>query len=491
MNKLKPVSFAAAFLLGCLSSAMAELPASVIDSISRAANKWELESVDSPDPKTSAGGAFKGYRAILTRSYDEDIAKNVTGAAKKRFNHLDLVLVPKSKDFDPEGALFIIPWSHSPEEYATSVHWIGSGMGFEWFCKCDLATMDDLRSALALVGGDDRIQCLAEGLSIEDKDFRSADQAIARLKPFGKAAIPAISSSIAKTLADGKEPVSQMLALKALACDEGNNALSTYFSAGDSRLRSAAGNALLNPPYLGQAKDAYLKMLSDGIAVQSCVDACRQFGWKAEALPLLEAVMDSPRSLKDFEIALLAQRSFKDGSVDMTALNATSQLYAAAISSGDLPGTPKTFLFGENSDATRERVEEAARKRMKPFEDQIAKASDKDVAFLAALWLCLFQMPDSSKAYLDRIHASGLRVMRALPRQKAEPMLLRLSRKVKDKDEASALLKIMRRYQAGAGDELPAPQAKAPAPIVIKNLPKAPDDSVKPAKPAAPATTQP
>jgi len=490
MKSLETVAVSIALLCGLLS-ARAELPSIVVDSISKAANKWELESVEGPEPKTSAGGPFKGYRVILTRSYDEDLAKNVTGAAKKRFNHLDLVLVPRAKAFDPEGAIYIIPWSNAPEEYASFVHWIGSGMGFEWFCRGDLATMDELRTALSLSGGDDRLQCLVEGLSVDDKGFRTADQAIGRLKAFGKAAIPAINSSVAKTVADGKAPVSQMLAFKALACDEGNNALSTYFAAGDSRLSSAAGNALLNPPYVSQAKDAYLKMLSDGIAVPNCVEACKQFGWKAEALPLLENVMDSPRTLKDFEIALLAYRGFKEGSIDMTALNATSQIYAAAISSGDLPGTPKTFLFGESADSTKERVAEAARKRMKPFEEQIAKAPDKDIAFLAALWLCLFQMPDSSKAFIDRIHSSGLRVLRSLPRQKAEPMLLRLSRKLKDKDEAAAVLKVMRLYQAGAGDELPAPQAKAPAPIVIKNIPKPQDDGAKPEKPVAPATPKP
>ncbi len=465
-------------LPGAQPQAAAALPEPLLDAVRRAADNWDLDYADHPGPKVSAGGSFKGYRVILTRRYDEDIARNATGGGKLRFNHIDLVLVPQSKDFDPETALFAIPWSQAPEEYFAAVHWLGSGHGFEWFCRSDLTTLDDLRNALRLSGGDERLQLLAEALAVEDKDFRTADMAIARLKPYGKAALPSIVGAVSKMLADGKTPVSPMLALKAVALPEADSALVTYFSAGDSRLRSSAGNALLNPPFVGQAKDAYLRMLSDGIGVGPCLEACKQFGWKAEALPALDKILAEPKSLKDYELALLAQKSFRDGSVDTTALAAKDQILTFAVSGGDLPGTPKPFIFGDTNAAAKERVEAAARKRLKPFEDQMANAPDKDVAFLAALWLCLFQEAEASKDYVERVHASGYRVLQGLQRQKVEPALLRLSRKVQNVPEAEALAKALRRYQSGPALELPpAPSASSTSVATLKTVDQPAADS--------------
>ncbi len=434
----------------CPLQSRAEIPQKVLDAAKAVLDGWELDYADRV-PKVDAGDGFKGYRAIFTKPYDEDVEKGVSRTNKPRFNHVDLVLVPQAKGLDQLEARTSIVWSQQPEELFSIPRWIGSGYGFEWFCRTNLMLMDEFRTKMKLSGGESKMSIMAAGLPAEDKDYATAKFAAEQLRPFGKAAIPEIVPAISSMSAAGKVPYAPMNALKWLNCPEADNALAAYFNSPDAGVSLAAGSALCIPPFVEKAKDAYLKILKDGRNIPQCAEACRLFGLGAEATQQLQAIAAAPRNLSDFSAAMLALSSMKDGKADIAPFDIAENIAALASHSGELPGTPQTFVMGETKESNKARLGELDLKRLKPLETQLANYPNKDMALVAALWLCMFNAPDAKPEYTARVRESGGRVMRALPRQSAELLLSRLSKKLANKEEAEAVMKIYRRTASLAG----------------------------------------
>lgn len=423
------------------------LPPSVIEPLKAAMEGWDMVHADSL-PSVNAGD-LQGWRILFAKRFDEDKEKGVSGGRRQRFNHVDLALFPCSDSFNAADVKPKIPWSDAPEEYMPFKLHLGKGGGYEWFCKANIFSQDMLREAMKLQGGDGRMEALIKALDVEDRLLFSSNVAIKLLKRYGKDAVPGIKAALEKALDDDKKPEPYMMALKTLECEAANAALVSYFNAGDVRLTRASSEAMANKPYIKGAKDAYLKMLAAGSHIAPCAEACKQFGWEAEAIPLLERVQSSPSSFSDYSTATVALKHFKSGQLDMSPFALAEQIKVVAVRNGDLEGTPKTMKMGETAGQREARLQDEDKKRLKPVEDALADSKDKDFAIVAAIALCLMK-PEKGIApeYAKRVNESGMRVLSKLPAKDVQAVLYRLSRKVSDGDESAELLKVMRKSQS-------------------------------------------
>ena len=448
MNKLWKICVTTTALLSLLAfnAEAAPLSQKAIDAAKTALEGWELDYADQPDPKVDTGESVKGFRVIFTKRYDEDVEKGISGTTKPRFNHVDLVLVPQqTKGFDQIEARSAIQWSQMPEEYFTTPRWIGTGFGYEWFCRSNIPTMDDLKAKLKLSGGESHIAILCSGLPAEDRNFLTAKYATGKLKSAGSAAIPDIVSAISGMSSAGKIPRAPMYALKLLDCPEAENALVAYSTSADKNIAIAAGDALCIPPFIEKAQNVYLKMLKEKRNIAPSAEACKNFSLVPDAAKAIDAIIDSPGNLFDFRDAILARSLYRNGKYDQTPFETASKITTSAMHSGDVEGTPKTFVIGQDEKVTKAKLLESDMKRLKPLEEELAATQDKDLAFIAALWLCMFNAPDAAPEFSARVRESGARVLRLLPRQNVEPYLAKLSRKLQNKEEAEAIQRIFRK----------------------------------------------
>ncbi len=440
---LKKTLLLAALLSG-VALAAKPLEPKLLDSLKSALKGWELEYAD-VDAKVDAGGGFKGYRIVFSRRYDADLARNVVSSSKPRFNHVDLVLVPKAKGFDPLDAKSEIRWSQAQEEYFVTPRWLGEASGYEWFCRANVSILDLLRDKMKLKGGEAEYAILASALTADDPEHISEKYAVERLKPFGKDAIPAIVAAVLAISEKGGVPRAPMYALRSISCPEADAILIKYFNTPDKNLSLAARDALCIAPYVEAAKTAYLTMLKERVRVSDAAEACRLFGLTADSEKALNSIIASPDDLAGFVEAVVARAAIKAGKIDKTPFEIAEKIVDAAAHSGEVPGTPKTITLNEEAKAAKAKLHEEDMRRLKPLESKLVEYPDKDLAFAAALWLAMFNATDSAPSFSARVNASGMRIMKKLPSQNVEPYLSRLSKRLGNKEEAKNVVKIHRR----------------------------------------------
>lgn len=426
-----------------------------------------LSNHSSPLPK------WAGWRILYTKLYDEDALalenekkemqkdpRKIPAPRKNRFNHIDIVVVPESKEFDPVKDIQpFIEWKKPENEYAAYILYIGVGQGYWWFARANLSAIEWIRKENRITGGYNRFEILAEALNVEDKDLFTSRTAIAGFANAGKEAIPFIKKSIDECISAEKAPFQHMIAMRTIGGDEAIDELLKYAESDDPVLVKTARDVLTKPPFI-KNKQFFLKLLASHDYTTDSVTACINNGWEAEALAALQKLAEKPVSFEECVTANGAIRFIKDTGKNKDNAKAHKQKYYGqaeayehikilALRSGDAPGTPQIKNFNETEADAESRLAKEDLKRLKPMEDYIVKAPETEMSILTGISLCLFNVPKgaASPKYVNRVRESGMRILTRLPKKDVERMFESLGN-IKNKEMLSDIKRVQIKYLA-------------------------------------------
>jgi len=372
-----------------------------VKAVLAAMSGWEMERFDAAP--SVVVDAREGYRLIQRkgqkeyldlerrqRAYSEEELRNAKFAM--RYRHLELVVF-QGREI-PTGAVRKIGWTEWEDElpYFKKVVHLGQGMGMNWYAKATIFDQEQLRQALKLQGGDDRLALLTDALLVEDVGTMTRNSCVHLLAAAGDKAIPYIKSAVEQK----KDGWKTIYALAFIQTDAATDYLKELYQA--ETTRSSATYALVHQPFRRNAKEQYLDMLRQRSRIFEPAQACVQFGWK-ETIPLLNEVYTQPHSLGEFEAAFRGKRILEGRPVPEEIDQAQQRL--------------KTSVFAQ------EPMDQDALNRVKAT---MLASKDTEAAAVIAIRLALF----SAKASYDRIQTVrklGREVLRQLPRKQAEEIV--------------------------------------------------------------------
>lgn len=141
------------------------------------------------------------------------------------------------------------------------------------------------------------------------------------------------------------------------------------------------------------------------------------------------------------------------------------QIKILLMRSGDVAGSPRVLSLSDKAVEVRRKLEKEDQRRIQPFEDQLVKSENKDMAVIAALALYLADWnpergrhpagPDMiSKEYLRRVKEAGTRILRRLDGARVQEILKVLKNSVESEEESnmfsSLAVRLSGRYGNGA-----------------------------------------
>jgi hypothetical protein len=183
---------------------------------------------------------------------------------------------------------------------------MGTGDGFHWFTKTTLFWQEIIRDKMKLIGGENRIKLLIDGLWIKDPDGCTGNSAVPLLADHGDAAIPYMKEIIEKDDSGNILPAFQVLGY--MHTDASTRLLQEYYALEKTRQRAAY--ALIHHPYRPTAKNEYIDMLKLRIRLNNAIDACVKLNIK-EALPYIEDICEKPGMWRIYYQAYVAKRTLQ------------------------------------------------------------------------------------------------------------------------------------------------------------------------------------
>ena len=129
------------------------------------------------------------------------------------------------------------------------------------------------------------------------------------------------------------------------------------------------------------------------------------------------------------------------------------QIKILLMRSGDLPGSPRIVSLSDKALEAKRKLDQEDQRRIQPFEDQLAKSKNTDMAVLAGLVLCMTDREVGSplsKDYRQRVRNAGIRLLRRLDNRAVQNALRALRENVESEDESnyfgSLLVRLSDRY---------------------------------------------
>ena len=190
-------------------------------------------------------------------------------------------------------------------QYHNEVFYLGQDQGFAWYGFMDIPHFQGLEGFLSFIGGDNVVETLIRGLSIDDQGQYTANSCFYGLGDCGAAALPALDKVLAAGAPQRKGCVVAMCLSKTGPSRPGSSSRPPR----RTRKSPPARHGLLWVPRPA-ATPLYLKWLAEGAGrreVFSEIDACRKTKATAAAASLA-TVMASPASVRDYCEALETSR---------------------------------------------------------------------------------------------------------------------------------------------------------------------------------------
>ncbi len=394
-----------------------------VDSLTATLRHWPLKHID-PEPTVVVEGQ-RGYRVVLRHTWQEPLIvmqriQRPSGQDDPDFvtKHTDwhFVLVPVSETkLSPEAKREILWHVPDEKEFRLPVA-LGEGHGFVWFSYASIPMQDVLRVRLMLTGGDDRLQLLLRGLTVDDDGISTRLSVVPMFVQFGPAGFTALD----KAIRTSDDPTYAIRSLIYFRDAQATARLIELYESPKADVHRAAAYALIHQPFRPAAKAAYLDMLDEQLQVTRALQACLEFGWK-DALPLIERVIEKPSSLRDYRDAYKTYRQLSGNPID-------AKILAAADVIDPYNRIARAALPTEEALA-------AARRTI------IETADVKGAAFIG------FSLATyTTKGNSGRINQEGIAILHALPRPVVEPMLNQLLQGLEESDRPK-VLKILKQLQ--------------------------------------------
>lgn len=359
---------------------------------------WKLQAADE-EPGVRVPGD-RGFRVVLRRtwkqflqsSFPQQEAAPPAGPFEWKHEDWEFVLVPIAgkKRRPPVSLKSEIGWRDSNSPWHTRDICLGEGHGYVWFTHGTIPFQDVVRSRLRLTGGDDPLQLAADGLLVNDEGTFTANSVPYILARFGDKALPYIETAIRKARPDDRDALwKAVTSLVPFRSGKATTLLLRLFAADNPAISRPASYTLIHEPFRIAAKPAYLKMLRDRQYVDRVSRAIVEFQW-AEAIPILDGIIDRPEHLNQLKDALYARRSLEGQPVDGKLIEAEQILRQVAY---------------RNTKAGPERVESARQ--------LLIGSDDSEFANLAGISLATYV----AKGDTAPVNGMGLQILKARPRE--------------------------------------------------------------------------
>ncbi len=417
---------------------------------------WNLDKIEPLSRSIRAPFAADSWRASLTRPFDTAPVEGLPDPQGKRNmrNLTELILVARRPGLTPEKVRPHLRWKVAPGEVRKVIAYLGESPEYFWFGQSDILTLHWIRKHIGLGGSASALaEVVAESLNVEDENGFSRKSAMLILPSYGNAAIPFLRRAIGTALAE-REPIGpHLLVMKKIGTPEAAAELIRSLHSGSPEAYAALTDAMPGPPYLKEAKEIYFALASRHDALPAAIEAAIQFHWEAELLPVLKKLARRPNSFQEYMILRTTIDQFENKRTDSPELAAMEQIKILLMRSGDLPGSPRILSLSDKALEVKRKLDQEDQRRIQPFEDQLAKSKNTDMAVLAGLILCMTDREVNaplSKDYRLRVRDAGMRILRRLDNRAVQNALRSLKENAESEDESnyfgSLLVRLSDRY---------------------------------------------
>ena len=419
---------------------------------------WSLDRIEPLNRSIRAPFAADSWRASLTRPYDTAPVEGLPDPLGKRNmrNLAELILVARRPGLTPEKVRQHLRWKVAPAEVRNVIAYLGETPEYFWFGKSDILTLHWIRKHIGLggdAGASSLVEVAAESLNVDDENGFSRKSAMLILPSYGNVAIPYLRRAIGTALAD-REPIApHLLTMKKIGTPEAAAELVRSLHSGSPEAYAALTDAMSGPPYLKEAKEVYFALASRHDALPAAIEAAIQFHWETELLAVLKKLVRRPNSFQEYMILRTTIDQFENKRTDSPELAAMEQIKILLMRSGDLPGSPRILSLSDKALEAKRKLDQEDQRRIQPFEDQLAKSKNTDMAVLAGLVLCMTDREVGSplsKDYRQRVRNAGIRLLRRLDNRAVQNALRALRENVESEDESnyfgSLLVRLSDRY---------------------------------------------
>lgn len=417
---------------------------------------WNLDKIEPLNRSIRAPFAADSWRASLTRPFDTAPVEGLPDPLGKRNmrNLTELILVARRPGLTPEKVRPHLRWKVAPGEVRNVIAYLGETPEYFWFGKSDILTLHWIRKHIGLGGNASALaEVIAESLNVDDENGFSRKSSMLILPSYGNAAIPHLRCAIGTALAD-REPIGpHLLTMKKIDTPEAAAELVRYLHSGSPEAYAALTDAMPGPPYLKEAKEVYFALASRHDALPAAIEAAIQFHWETELLAVLKKLVRRPNSFQEYMILRTTIDQFENKRTDSPELAAMEQIKILLMRSGDLPGSPRILSLSDKALEAKRKLDQEDQRRIQPFEDQLAKSKNTDMAVLAGLVLCMTDREVNaplSKDYRLRVRDAGMRILRRLDNRAVQNALRALKENAESEDESnyfgSLLVRLSDRY---------------------------------------------
>ena len=378
---------------------------------------WNLDKIEPLNRSIRAPFAADSWRASLTRPFDTAPVEGLPDPLGKRNmrNLTELILVARRPGLTPEKVRPHLRWKVAPGEVRNVIAYLGETPEYFWFGKSDILTLHWIRKHIGL-GGNAR---------------RAIGTALADREPIGP----------------------HLLTMKKIGTPEAAAELVRSLHSGSPEAYAALTDAMPGPPYLKEAKEVYFALASRHDALPAAIEAAIQFHWETELLAVLKKLVRRPNSFQEYMILRTTIDQFENRRTDSPELAAMEQIKILLMRSGDLPGSPRILSLSDKALEAKRKLDQEDQRRIQPFEDQLAKSKNTDMAVLAGLVLCMTDREVNaplSKDYRLRVRDAGMRILRRLDNRAVKNALRALKENAESEDESnyfgSLLVRLSDRY---------------------------------------------
>ena len=180
----------------------------------------------------------------------------------------------------------------------------------------------------------------------------------------------------------------------------------------------------------------------------------------------IQIKLSRPLSFREYMVVRTTIDQFETGKKESPELAAMEQIKILLMRSGDVAGTPRILSLSDKELEVKRKLEKEDRRRIQPFEDQLAKSKNPEMAVLAALSLYIMEwdtlrmrragssagIAPVSRDYLRRVKEAGLRILRNLDSDTVQRTLTTLKNHVESEDESNMLSSLAVRLSGRYGE---------------------------------------
>ena len=427
------------------SAAPPEILRSTGIQIERKTLVWKVASLKPLSETLSAKNSENGWRMELERPLESRTKDGIQEPLKPgdQRNTAELVFIPQNENIEKiRGQL---SWLSEPGELYTRVIYLGQKWQYSIFIRGDIATVSSIRNLIQPTGGDDLNPIYAEALNMLDYDDITRRAAANLIVAGGNDVIPLINQSIGIALSKEIDTSPHFLALKGIGTPEAASAFASALKSGQPDIVKNAAAALVLPPALKGAESLYLAILKDRNHLAETLACLESLGCQKDALPIIRKLQKNPDTFYQFAELVFSEYRFQSGAKTVPELQLSEQIRLLLARVGDIPGTPKYISVADKAAEKEAELIVAERKRITPLEQQFIKSENTDCAICSAILLCVFNPTTRSysEAYVKRINAEGIRLLKSLPRNRVRQILRLLRENVESQKESDFFGKLL------------------------------------------------